>query len=119
MSNTWQPIKSRLQNERLISSTAQEIEKMKVSCICLIWSLGQDRCKQPFLLIYTGAVAAVRGAFALADGVICIINVATAEIPQERCSTCNRVLSSPGSRAMCMALEAVEVDLQTTTGRWL
>ena len=92
---------------------------MKVSCMCLIQPLGQDRCKQPFLLIYTGAVAAVRGAFALADGIMCIINAATAEIPQERFSTCNRVLSSPGCRAMCMALEAVEVDLQTTTGRWL
>ena len=30
MSNTWQPIKSRLQNERLTASTAQEIEKMEI-----------------------------------------------------------------------------------------
>ena len=32
----------------------------------------------------------MRGAFALADGIMCIINAATAEIPQERFSTCNR-----------------------------
>ena len=29
MSNTWQPIKPRLQNEILTASVAQEIEKMK------------------------------------------------------------------------------------------
>ena len=30
MSNTWQPIKPRLQNEILTASIAQEIEKMEI-----------------------------------------------------------------------------------------
>ena len=30
MSDTWQPIKSRLQNEILTASIAQEIEKMEI-----------------------------------------------------------------------------------------
>ena len=30
MSNTWQPIKSGLQNEILAASVAQEIEKMEI-----------------------------------------------------------------------------------------
>ena len=46
--------------------------------------------------------AAVGGAFAVADGIMGIIDTATAETPQERCTTCNRVLSSPGCRAMYM-----------------
>ena len=44
----------------------------------------------------------VGGAFSVADGIMGIIDTATAETPQERCTTCNRVLSSPGCRAMCM-----------------
>ena len=45
---------------------------------------------------------AVGGAFALADGIMGIIDAATAEIPQERCRSCSRVLSSYGCKAMCM-----------------
>ena len=52
-------------------------------------------------MINTAAPAAVGGALAVADG-LGIIDTATAEIPQERCTTCNRVLSSPGCREICM-----------------
>lgn len=50
----------------------------------------------------SGALMAVGGAFALADGIMGIVDAATAEIPQERCTNCNKVLSSPGCRAMCI-----------------
>ena len=55
-----------------------------------------------FCDIYTGALATVGVAFALADGIMGTWSLVI-EIPQERCTTYNRVLSSPGCRAMCMA----------------
>ena len=45
---------------------------------------------------------AVGGAFALADGIMGIVDAATAKIPQERCKSCDRTLNSPGCKAMCM-----------------
>lgn len=44
----------------------------------------------------------IGGAFPLAEGIMSIIDAATSKIPQERCTTCKRVLSSPGCRAMCI-----------------
>ena len=40
-----------------------------------------------------------------------IIDVATAEIPQERCTTCNRVLALLGVELYVWLLQAVEVDV--------
>lgn len=50
-----------------------------------------------------GAMTVAGGAFAVLVGIMDIYDAATAKIPQERCSTCNRVFSSPGCRPMCMA----------------
>ena len=59
---------------------------------------------------YTGALAAVGGAFALADGIMGTWSLII-EIPQERCTTCNRVLALLGVEQRAWLLEAVEVDV--------
>ena len=43
------------------------------------------------------------GAFALADGILGIVDTATSEIPQERCKSCSRTFNSRGCKAYCVA----------------
>lgn len=50
-----------------------------------------------------GAIAGVGATLALADGIMGIVEAATATVQQERCSGCNKTFNAPGCLARCIA----------------
>ena len=63
----------------------------------------------------TGLMAA-GAAFAVADGIMSIVDAATSKIPQDRCSKCDHSLQSPGCIQYCKACFSECIDKNWRNG---
>lgn len=56
------------------------------------------------------AIAVAGGAMTVVGGILDIVDAATAKLPQERCSVCNKTLQSPGCIQFCTNCRSQCID---------